>query len=132
MPLHFKADVFVFANGSDHLLPASVKKVQEIGAILSRHAQSFTHIEVSGHADANGSTDLNQKLSERRAKTVADILVQDGIPAAIVEAKGLGATQPLPGKHPKDSANRRVELKIDGLTNGHQAIQQLKQFLTND
>jgi outer membrane protein OmpA-like peptidoglycan-associated protein len=130
--LRFKADVFVFGKASDRLLPASQAKVQEIGAILARHAQSFTSIEVSGHADAGGKAEANQKLSERRAKAVSELLASKGVPAALLAAKGYGSAQPLPGHEPKDPANRRVELKIFGLTEGHEAIQQLQPYLVND
>ena len=52
-------------------------------------------ITVVGHTDRFGSDAYNQKLSERRAKTVADYLSAHGVPASKIKASGVGESQPV-------------------------------------
>ena len=70
--------------------------------------------DVYGHTDDIGTEEYNQKLSERRARTVRDYLVKAGIDPRIITAKGLGKSSPrVPGTDSKARAtNRRVELAI--------------------
>ena len=66
-------------------------------------------IIVIGHTDRLGSDSFNQKLSERRAHTVVNYLVQKGVPAGIISARGMGKSQPVTGD--KCNALRDGELK---------------------
>ncbi len=72
------------------------------------------HIFVYGHTDDVGSEEYNQQLSERRAKTVRDYLVESFIDPAVVTSKGFGKSSPLvDGTSKKARAkNRRVEIAI--------------------
>jgi outer membrane protein OmpA-like peptidoglycan-associated protein len=74
-------------------------------------------LEISGHTDNVGSRNLNQKLSENRAKAVVDYLVGKGIDKTRLEAKGYADTQPVTGNNTPEgrSQNRRVEFKVLGL-----------------
>lgn len=71
-------------------------------------------VEVAGHTDKRDTSkaDYNQKLSEKRAKSVSDYLVEHGIDANRLTAKGYGFDNPVAENDPKDGnkANRRVEL----------------------
>lgn len=77
-------------------------------------------IEISGHTDAQGKDELNNKLSAARAQAVVDFLTAKGIPASQMVAKGYGKSQPVApnflknGKPDKAGMqlNRRVEMKI--------------------
>ena len=71
-------------------------------------------IEISGHTDKTGSEPLNLKLSENRAKAVADYLVQKEIARERIEYKGFGSVQPIADNATVAgrSENRRVEFKI--------------------
>lgn len=81
-------------------------------------------IEISGHTDTRGSASYNKKLSENRAKTVVDYLVDKGIKANRLEYKGYGLEQPirtdaeikqLRSKRAIEDAhqeNRRTEFKV--------------------
>ena len=71
-------------------------------------------IEIAGHTDAEGEPARNQRLSERRARSVADYLVKAGVPDARLAAVGLGDTQPIaPNATPEDRAkNRRIEFNV--------------------
>lgn len=72
------------------------------------------HIEVGGHASAEGDAELNRQLSLRRAQSVVAYLVHAGVDAAQLEPVGHGATQPVA---PNDSVenmarNRRIEFTV--------------------
>ena len=71
-------------------------------------------ISVYGYTDDVGTQSYNLQLSQRRAEAVRDFLVQAGIPATIMSAKGFGKSDPrVPGSSEKArAANRRVEIGI--------------------
>ena len=74
---------------------------------------------IEGHTDDTGADSYNQTLSERRAQSVKNLLVTFNVNPTRVTTVGLGEYQP---KVPNTSAenrqmNRRVELKIQPLTN---------------
>lgn len=73
-----------------------------------------TYITVEGHTDSTGSAEYNQRLSERRAQAVHDLLVQGGVPASRLSVKGYGATDPIADNSTPEGrqANRRVQLEI--------------------
>ena len=66
---------------------------------------------IEGHTDTDGSTDGNQRLSDRRAQAVLDYLVSQGIDAGRLEAQGFGESQPIivDGAEDKE-ASRRIEI----------------------
>ena len=73
-------------------------------------------IVAGGHADTAGPADYNMDLSQRRAETVAQELIQAGIPAEIVVTEWFGETRlavPTPDNTP-EQANRRVEIDFEG------------------
>ena len=67
-----------------------------------------------GHADSIGSEAYNQLLSERRAVSVKNYLVSQGIPAGKVRAEGRGESQPVASNKTAEgrAKNRRVEVTI--------------------
>ena len=71
-------------------------------------------IEISGHTDAVGEDDYNQRLSQKRADAVFAFFRQSGIDTMQMEARGYGETQPKVANDTEDnrSKNRRVEFKI--------------------
>lgn len=71
-------------------------------------------VEISGHTDDVGGDAYNQKLSESRAKSVVDFLVQKGIPQARLIYAGYGETQPMATNETPEGRqeNRRTEFKI--------------------
>lgn len=74
-------------------------------------------IEISGHTDEHGSDEYNQKLSQRRANTVVDYLLAQGVARdQVAIVKGEGKSNPIAkGTTPEDDAlNRRVEVRIMG------------------
>lgn len=71
-------------------------------------------IEISGHTDSRGSDSYNLKLSDDRAKSVKEFLVQNGIDSSRLEAKGYGESNPIDKSETEEgmAKNRRVEFKI--------------------
>ncbi len=71
-------------------------------------------MEISGHTDNTGTPELNQSLSEQRAQSVVDYLVNKGIEARRLKAAGYGETKAVADNQSEEgrAINRRTELKI--------------------
>jgi len=74
-------------------------------------------IEVGGHTDNVGSASYNLTLSDNRAKSVAQFLVENGIDPARITWKGYGLTKPIGDNATEDgrAENRRTEIRITGI-----------------
>lgn len=104
----------LFAFDSAKLNPADKAKLDTIVARLRNEAPS-ARLSVTGHTDSVGSDAYNLKLSEKRAKSVADYLVTSGIPADSVQSVGgAGESQPVADNKTAEgrALNRRVEIVI--------------------
>ena len=73
-------------------------------------------VEVAGHTDAKGDSEINLKLSQRRADVIAKYLVNHGVAAEKIVARGYGETQPIADNETADGrkANRRIEFRVLG------------------
>jgi outer membrane protein OmpA-like peptidoglycan-associated protein len=71
-------------------------------------------IEISSHTDDKGSDDYNMKLSQMRAQSVVDFLIEKGIAKERLTAKGYGETVPIAPNDTDEGRqlNRRTEFKI--------------------
>jgi OOP family OmpA-OmpF porin len=71
-------------------------------------------VEVAGHTDSVGTDQYNQGLSERRANSVRDYLVEQGVRASRLTAVGYGENRPVATNDTADGRqeNRRVELVV--------------------
>lgn len=109
----FDAAVF-FEFDSARLRPAAIAELNEAAAILNLHDE-LIRIEVAGHTCDIGTAEYNQGLSERRARSVRDFLVNEGgVDAGRLMVRGYGEERP---KVPNTSTenrqqNRRVELVV--------------------
>jgi outer membrane protein OmpA-like peptidoglycan-associated protein len=111
----------LFKSGSFELLPGARERLAKISGIVL--AYPSLHLQVEGHTDSVGGDDYNQQLSEHRAEAVRDYLVQQGISAASIEAKGFGKTEPIASNETAEGRqqNRRVELVLSGKAIGNTA-----------
>jgi len=104
----------LFDTGKYSLKPGAREKLAKVAGILL--AYPSLNIEVGGYTDSVGSDAMNQTLSENRAGSVRDYLVEEGVLTSSVSAKGFGNTLPVATND--DSAgrqqNRRVELVVSG------------------
>jgi outer membrane protein OmpA-like peptidoglycan-associated protein len=107
------ADV-LFDTGKYDLRPATREKLARLSGIVLAHPGLM--LQVEGHTDSTGSDELNQKLSEQRAGTTRDYLIQQGLAANSITAMGFGKTMPVADNSTADGRqkNRRVEIIISG------------------
>lgn len=99
-----------FSLGGATVDPTSAAQIAEYGKQMSQCR--FNAVEVAGHTDASGSASFNEKLSQQRAEAVAKVLVESGVPAELVTAKGYGQSKPVADNATDQgrAANRRVEI----------------------
>ncbi len=104
----------LFDTGKYSLKPGAREKLAKVAGILL--AYPGLNIEVGGYTDNVGGDQMNQTLSENRASSVRDYLVQQGVASDSVTAKGFGNSLAVATN---DNAagrqqNRRVELLVSG------------------
>jgi outer membrane protein OmpA-like peptidoglycan-associated protein len=104
----------LFDTGKYSLKPGAREKLAKVAGILI--AYPGLNIEVGGYTDNVGGDEMNQKLSENRAGSVRDYLVEQGVGATSVSAKGFGNTLPVASNDNASGrqVNRRVELVVSG------------------
>lgn len=99
------------------------RKVLEETAAKIKSNPEISAVIVTGHTDRIGTDAYNQKLSERRAKMVADYLISQGVDSNIITAEGKGKSEPVvqcDGKKVTKKLisclqpNRRVEIRAEG------------------
>ena len=104
-------NIFFDTNKFDLKLE-SVAELQKLVEFLNLNPT--VHIEISGHTDNVGNDQINQKLSEDRARAVYMYLISNKINPARLVYKGYGKTQPIAPNTTEDDRkkNRRTEFKI--------------------
>jgi outer membrane protein OmpA-like peptidoglycan-associated protein len=98
-------DKMMFATDSAKLQPNARYKVQKIAQLLERYPQ--TVVGVAGFTDNRGSYEYNQRLSERRATSVANILAVNGYP----KIKGCSFDKALVAN--SSAANRALNRRVE-------------------
>ncbi|MFW6050590.1 MAG: OmpA family protein [Myxococcota bacterium] len=103
-----------FATNSADIVPASEPILHEVADVLLRNPH-LKRIEIQGHTDNRGADDYNMELSQNRAASVRQWLVDHGVASERLEAKGYGETRPLvPNITAANRArNRRVQFMIE-------------------
>jgi outer membrane protein OmpA-like peptidoglycan-associated protein len=105
-----------FQTDSSDLNPQFFNVLDSVALV----AQEFdkTVLEVVGHTDSTGSAEYNQRLSERRAGTVAVYLNNRGVDQRRILAYGRGLTQPIADNATAAgrALNRRVEITLSPIT----------------
>ncbi len=98
-------------NGNEIALP-SYKTIDEAVKVYKKDP-SVT-LQVRGYADASGSEQVNLRLSQQRADTVAKALQIRGVPVQHIRAKGYGAQKPVASNNTPEgrAQNRRVEIEF--------------------
>jgi outer membrane protein OmpA-like peptidoglycan-associated protein len=115
----------LFEHGSAELRDAAVTQLQKLGELIRKNPRATFVIE--GHTDSTGTPERNQVLSEERAQSVKDWLVETmGISPERIETVGLGSTRMIVPPEPYDitsqasidaeiarqQPNRRVEIVV--------------------
>ena len=99
-----------FRLNSAELTAESERLVERIAEAVSHASLAERRFRVEGHADSSGPAAHNQRLSQRRAESVYNVLVLRSVPIDRLEVQGYGETRPLPGMDSRDPRNRRVEV----------------------
>lgn len=105
-----------FKSDSAELDPSFFKVLNSVNVVVKKYNK--TVVEVAGHTDSTGAADYNQKLSERRANSVAQYLESQGLANNRVVTVGAGESRPVADNTTPEGrqANRRVELTLTPLT----------------
>lgn len=95
-----------------NLSAQAMSTIQQAAAAYK--SRGSARVTATGHTDTSGSEAYNMALSLRRANTVKDALVREGVPATAISVVGRGETQPLvqTADGVREPQNRRVEIVI--------------------
>ncbi len=101
-----------FLPGSATLTDHATEILNEITSMLTQHPDVRVHI--TGHTDSTGDPDFNLDLSSRRAQSVVDYMVNQGIEVSRLTAEGHGDQEPIASNDTNEgrSKNRRIEFKL--------------------
>ncbi|MGH9784168.1 MAG: OmpA family protein, partial [Terriglobia bacterium] len=104
----------LFDSGQYTLRPGAREKLAKLSGIVLAHPG--LRLEVEGHTDSVGSDEYNQRLSENRAASVRDYLVQQGVSRNNIVSRGFGEGTPVASNDTSTGRqqNRRVELVVSG------------------
>lgn len=105
-----------FNHDSADLQPQFFRVLDSVARVLKEYES--TVVRVDGHTDSTGTREYNQRLSERRASTVASYLHQRGIREQRFIATGFGPDRPVDSNATDEGrrANRRVEITLVPVT----------------
>lgn len=87
---------------------SEVPETSSLTQLAEQAARSGVTIDVKAYTDENGRAAYNQRLSERRARAVADYLVKHGVPSSKISVAGMGATD----RFGNDAQDRRAEVSL--------------------
>jgi outer membrane protein OmpA-like peptidoglycan-associated protein len=100
-----------FASGKEELTGTAQANVAKLGEALAAYPE--TDLKISGHTDSTGSRTKNLPLSQKRADSVKNMLVQNKIDAGrIAESKGFADDKKLVNSKSAEVKNRRVEVRV--------------------
>jgi outer membrane protein OmpA-like peptidoglycan-associated protein len=102
-----------FAFDKSAISPKSSDLLDEIAAVMVEHPE-ITKVEIEGHADAVGTSAYNKKLSQQRADAVRKALLERGVTAERLTAKGYGKEAPVADNDTPEGRrlNRRTPFTI--------------------
>jgi len=99
-----------FDIGSSVMHESSKALVKNLATAMNSDRVKEVKFRVEGHTDAVGNPQSNKVLSEKRAKSVVDLLVVEGVDQSRLISEGMGQTQLLLPDQPRARENRRVRI----------------------
>lgn len=101
-----------FETSSANLTPAAQEALLDVARSLRN--QTSSRVEIAGHTDSSGNDNFNLQLSQKRANSVRNFLIRNGVAAEQLSANGYGEQQPVASNAtPSGRAeNRRVEMRF--------------------
>lgn len=107
-----------FEYDSDRLSNDAMLTLQRLAAALSNEQLQGSKFRIVGHTDARGTAEYNQGLSERRARSVAQYLVEHNyVTTDRLEVAARGKSELIADYAPEDERQRRVEIQNIGKAN---------------
>lgn len=102
----------LFDTNSSALRSASRTTLNDLANNFRQYPDNLLVVE--GHTDSTGTDQYNQRLSEQRASSVADYLIDNGVRASAITVYGFGESRPKSSNDTAEGrqANRRVEIHI--------------------
>lgn len=102
-----------FDLNSAAIKPSFHNALAKVSEVMTRYQPN---VQVVGHTDSTGAADYNQRLSEQRANSVKNYLVQSGVDSYLINTGGAGESQPRESNTTEAgrAMNRRVELFVSG------------------
>ena len=103
-----------FATGAATIDAGARESLAKFSGIVASYPG--LRFSVEGHTDNTGGVAMNQELSLKRAMTVRDYLIGQGVPASSIDVAGLGLSAPIGdnGTAAGRERNRRVEIVVSG------------------
>ena len=107
-----RIDPIWYALNSASIEEEQARVLKQAKAVLAQYPNAA--FEISGHTCTIGSKAANQRLSESRAKVLADYLESNGIPSAQISYEGMGSAEPVGDNATEQGRrrNRRVEVDV--------------------
>jgi outer membrane protein OmpA-like peptidoglycan-associated protein len=101
-----------FEPGKARLTDEGKAQLVDVVRMLQEHPEM--RVSVEGHTDSSGGKVYNQSLSERRARMVANEVIEGGVAAARVSIRGYGSSRPVANNATVQgrARNRRVEIVV--------------------
>lgn len=120
--MHFTFDdqVVNFEFDKAQIRADSREFLARLGSFLAANASLWGHARIEGHTDSVGTTEYNQKLSEGRARAIADALIAAGVSSDRLDVRGMGKANPIDGREiaVARARNRRVEVSFSEVADG--------------
>ena len=104
----------LFDHDKSTLKPAGISSLHAMDEKIKAKGATVFDIDVVGHTDSDGTAEYNQALSIRRATSVKNFMVSEGIDAGIIDVSGKGESSPVASNKTREgrALNRRVEIHV--------------------
>jgi len=105
------ADSIMFTTNRAEIRPGSIGLLDKLVEVAT---DCDVSVEIEGHTDSRGSAELNNALSQARADSVRSYLIDKGVGAERINAKGFGSARPIADNNTINGrqANRRIEFRV--------------------
>jgi outer membrane protein OmpA-like peptidoglycan-associated protein len=102
-----------FRTNNHTIRTVSYPLLERLSKLVAEHPE-YTHIAIEGHADLRGEPKFNKELSQRRAESVLEFMVEHGVARDRLSAEGFGSERPLVNDKTEHAylLNRRVEFVV--------------------
>jgi outer membrane protein OmpA-like peptidoglycan-associated protein len=102
----------LFATNATDLLPAARDRLSEVATALK---ESKNPLLIEGYTDSRGTAEYNEQLSQRRAESVRNFLINQGVPPDRIQTRGMGEERPVASNATAEGRanNRRVEIVVE-------------------